>query len=65
VIKHAGFVPDAVDARWREELGAVRRREVFVSVPARITGKARPFGVELDLSGLAAASASRAEAPAS
>lgn len=61
VIKHAGFVPDAVDARWRDELGALRRRGAFVSVPARITGAGRPFGVELDLSGLAAAAASAAE----
>ncbi|MFE5673341.1 hypothetical protein ACFQ58_17210 [Agromyces sp. NPDC056523] len=52
--RHAGFVADAADARWRDDLDALSVRGVYVRVPARIEGAARPFRVDLDLSGLAA-----------
>lgn len=50
--RHAGFVPEAADARWRDRLDALREEGRFVRVPARIEGSARPFRVDLDLSGL-------------
>lgn len=50
--RHAGFVADAADAIWRDRLDALRDRGAFVRVPARIEGSARPFRVDLDLSGL-------------
>lgn len=53
--RHAGFVADAADATWRDRLDALGHEGRFVRVPARIEGDARPFRVELDLSGLARA----------
>lgn len=50
--RHAGFVADAADARWRDHLDALRVDGRYVRVPARIEGAARPFRVDLDLSGL-------------
>ncbi|MFE6963548.1 hypothetical protein ACFVAJ_00455 [Agromyces sp. NPDC057679] len=50
--RHAGFLGDAVDATWRELLDALAVEGRYVRVPARITGDARPHGVELDLGGL-------------
>lgn len=50
--RHAGFLGEAIDEHWRDRLDALARRGGYVRVPARITGAARPFGVELDLSGL-------------
>lgn len=50
--RHAGFVADAADARWRDHLDALRMDGRYVRVPARIDGAARPFRVDLDLSGL-------------
>lgn len=52
--RHAGFVADAADARWRDGLDALRASGAFARVPARIEGAARPFRVDLDLSGLGA-----------
>ncbi|WP_344374742.1 hypothetical protein [Agromyces tropicus] len=53
--RHAGFLGDAADARWRDALDRERGRGRYVRVPAQVTGTARPYGVELDLSGLEAA----------
>ncbi|GAA1945244.1 hypothetical protein [Agromyces allii] len=53
--RHAGFLSDAATEPWLEQLDALRLRGAFVRVPARITGDARPFGVDLDASGLAEA----------
>ncbi|WP_353828889.1 hypothetical protein [Agromyces sp. SYSU T0242] len=53
--RHAGFLGDAADEKWRDRLDAERERGRYARVPARITGASRPHGVELDLSGLAAA----------
>lgn len=50
--RHAGFLGDAVDATWRDRLDELAQAGRYARVPARITGAARPFGVELDLSGL-------------
>ncbi|UOQ89589.1 hypothetical protein MUN74_01330 [Agromyces endophyticus] len=50
--RHAGFLSDAVDAHWRDRLDALAQTRRYARVPARITGSGRPFGVELDLSGL-------------
>lgn len=52
--RHAGFVADAADATWRDRLDDLRERGRYVRVPARIEGSARPFRVDLDLSGLPA-----------
>ncbi|MGR0220436.1 hypothetical protein [Agromyces sp. ZXT2-6] len=52
--RHAGFVADAADATWRDRLDALREEGRYVRVPARIEGAARPFRVDLDVSGLAA-----------
>ena len=51
---HAGFLPDAADARWRDRLDLLRTDGRYVRVPVRINGSNRPFRVDLDLSGLAA-----------
>lgn len=53
--RHAGFLSDAGAAPWIEQLDALRLRGEYVRVPARITGAGRPFGVDLDASGLAEA----------
>ena len=53
--RHAGFLEEAADVRWRDALDALRQRGSYVRVPALIVGTARPFKVELDLSGLEAA----------
>ena len=53
--RHAGFLQEAADVRWRDALDALRQRGRYVRVPAHIVGTARPFAVELDLSGLEAA----------
>ena len=50
--RHAGFLGMAADDRWRDTLDAARARGEYVRVPALITGAARPYAVELDLSGL-------------
>lgn len=52
--RHAGFLPEKVDATWRELLDGLALEGRYVQVPARITGDARPHGVELDLGGLEA-----------
>ncbi|SFR88205.1 hypothetical protein SAMN05428970_3540 [Agromyces sp. CF514] len=56
--RHAGFLSDASAEPWLDRLDALRLDGAFVRVPARITGDARPFGVDLDASGLAEALAS-------
>jgi hypothetical protein len=53
--RHAGFVADAADATWRDRLDALRERDRYVRVPARIEGASRPYRVDLDFSGLPAA----------
>ncbi|GAA1802093.1 hypothetical protein [Agromyces neolithicus] len=51
--RHAGFLEEAADVRWRDGLDALRQEQGrYVRVPALIVGTARPFTVELDLSGL-------------
>lgn len=50
--RHAGFLGGAADDRWRDLLDAARTRGELLRVPALITRDARPYGVELDLSGL-------------
>lgn len=57
--RHAGFLRADAETRWAGTLDALRTRGAYVRVPALITGASRPFGVELDLSGL-----TRLEAPA-
>lgn len=58
--RHAGFVADGADATWRDRLDALRERGRYARVPARIEGSARPFRVDLDLSGLPATLADEA-----
>ncbi|GAA1056475.1 hypothetical protein GCM10017608_31860 [Agromyces luteolus] len=61
--RHAGFLGDAADARWRDGLDALRTaRGAYVRVPAAIEGSARPFRVDVDLSGLEAIAGDRGEA---
>lgn len=50
--RHAGYLGAAAEDRWLDQLDAMRGAGRYVRVPARITGEARPFKVELDLSGL-------------
>ena len=50
--RHAGFLGRASEDRWVELLDGLREHGRFVRVPALITGAARPYGVDLDLSGL-------------
>lgn len=50
--RHAGFLGQAAEERWIEVLDGLRERGEYARVPAIVTGASRPFGVELDLSGL-------------
>lgn len=50
--RHAGFLGQAAEERWIEVLDGLRERSEYARVPAIVTGASRPFGVELDLSGL-------------
>ncbi|MCD2443809.1 hypothetical protein LQ757_16130 [Agromyces sp. SYSU K20354] len=50
--RHAGFLEEAAEGPWRDALDAMRQRDRYVRVPALIVGTARPYKVELDLSGL-------------
>jgi hypothetical protein len=50
--RHAGFLGRASEDRWVELLDGLREHGRFVRVPALITGAARPYGIDLDLSGL-------------
>lgn len=50
--RHAGFLRADAQTRWDGLLDALAAQGRYVRVPAMITGAARPFGVELDLSGL-------------
>ncbi|MBM7831010.1 hypothetical protein JOE59_001715 [Agromyces cerinus] len=59
--RHAGFLSGAADDRWRDLLDGLRERGRYVRVPALITGDSRPYGVELDLSGLERLGAAPAE----
>lgn len=52
--RHAGFLKPGADERWRETLDRLGREGRYVRVPAVVVGETRPFGVELDLSGLPA-----------
>ncbi|MGR0320002.1 hypothetical protein [Agromyces sp. ZXT2-3] len=53
--RHAGFLGDAADARWRDLLDDLAvTRNAYVRVPAAIEGIGRPYRVDLDLSGLEA-----------
>ncbi|RXZ50119.1 hypothetical protein [Agromyces binzhouensis] len=53
--RHAGFLGEAPDRRWRDALDELRvSRGAFVRVPAVIEGSGRPYRVDLDLSGLGA-----------
>ncbi|MGI9823375.1 hypothetical protein [Agromyces sp. Marseille-Q5079] len=51
--RHAGFIADAAAEPWLDRIDELRGEGVFVRVPALITGADRPFGVDLDVSGLA------------
>jgi len=50
--RHAGFLGSAAQERWADLLDGLRQQGRYVRVPAIIVGAARPFRVELDLSGL-------------
>ena len=50
--RHAGFLGRAAQERWVDLLDGPRQQGGYVRVPAIIVGAARPFRVELDLSGL-------------
>lgn len=50
--RHAGFLGRASEERWVDLLDGLHERGRYVRVPAIITGASRPYGVELDLSGL-------------
>jgi hypothetical protein len=50
--RHAGFLSRAAEDRWIELLDGRMQRGEYLRVPAIITGASRPYGVELDLSGL-------------
>jgi hypothetical protein len=50
--RHAGFLGRAAEERWVDLLDGLRERGAYVRVPAIVTGASRPYGVELDLSGL-------------
>ncbi|HEY9366209.1 MAG TPA: hypothetical protein VIP55_06215 [Agromyces sp.] len=50
--RHAGFLSPAADDRWRDLLDGMREQGRYARVPALITGGSRPYGVEVDLSGL-------------
>ncbi|GAA4376500.1 hypothetical protein [Agromyces bauzanensis] len=50
--RHAGFLGRAAEERWTEVLDDLREQGRFVRVPTLVTGASRPFGVDLDLSGL-------------
>ncbi len=50
--RHAGFLRRDAENRWVELLDGLRDRGAFARVPAIVTGSERPYGVELDLSGL-------------
>ena len=50
--RHAGFLGRAAEERWVDLLDGLRERDAYVRVPAIVTGASRPYGVELDLSGL-------------
>ncbi len=50
--RHAGFLRRDAEERWVELLDALGERGSYVRVPATVTGADRPYGVELDLSGL-------------
>jgi hypothetical protein len=50
--RHAGFLGRAAEERWADLLDGMRQHGRYVRVPAKVTGSARPYGVELDLSGL-------------
>jgi hypothetical protein len=52
--RHAGFLGRIAEERWVELLDGLRERGAFVRVPAIVTRDSRPYGVELDLSGLPA-----------
>jgi hypothetical protein len=51
--RHAGFLTRPAEDRWVELLDGMFRRGEYVRVRAIITGSSRPYGVELDLAGLA------------
>ena len=50
--RHSGFLGAAAEDRWVDLLDGLRERGTYVRVPAIIVGAGRPYGVDLDLSGL-------------
>ncbi|GAA1845087.1 hypothetical protein [Agromyces salentinus] len=50
--RHAGFIADAAAEPFLDRLDELRAAGVYVRVPALVTGASRPFGVDLDVSGL-------------
>ncbi|WP_127793111.1 hypothetical protein [Agromyces sp. LHK192] len=50
--RHAGFLRQDAQDRWAPALDALRTEGRYVRVPAFITRAERPYGVELDLSGV-------------
>ena len=52
--RHAGFLGRVAEDRWVDLLDGLRQRGTFVRVPAIIVGASRPYGIDLDLSGLEA-----------
>ncbi|WP_395243493.1 hypothetical protein ACGGZK_15370 [Agromyces sp. MMS24-K17] len=57
--RHAGFLRPDAQERWGGLLDGLRGDGDYVRVPAFVTGASRPFGVELDLSGLEQVAAAR------
>lgn len=52
--RHAGFLGRSAEERWVDLLDGLREGSGYVRVPAIIVGASRPYGVDLDLSGLEA-----------
>jgi len=48
----AGFLGRVAEDRWVDLLDGLRERGTYVRVPAIIVGASRPYGIDLDLSGL-------------
>ena len=52
--RHAGFLGRSAEDRWVDLLDGLREGGDYVRVPAIVVGASRPYGVDLDLSGLEA-----------
>jgi hypothetical protein len=50
-IFHAGFLPIEISDQWNDLLYPLRRRALYLSVPAAVGGETRPFTEQVDLGG--------------